>query len=113
MTATVLELLYDLLQDERELLLAGELNEINRLEAHKSKFLEELNRSSVKNVTSLEHISDLAKANSKLFEAASAGLRDARSRLGYGQASVGFRTYGGNGKISQNVEHAPLLERNL
>ena len=113
MSATAFGPLHDLLLKERELLLAGKLNDIVGLAENKSRLLEKLSTSSSEDFLSLKGISDLAKANSKLFEAASSGLRDARKRLRSGQGGAGFRTYSGNGRISQSAEHTPFVEKNL
>lgn len=113
MSATSFGPLHELLMEERELLLAGKLNEIAELAETKSRLLEKLGTSTGADFLSLKGISDLAKANSRLFEAASAGLRDARKRLRGGQGGAGFRTYSGNGQVSQSIEHIPFLERSL
>lgn len=113
MSAASIGPLHELLIEERELLLAGKLNEIAGLAETKSRLLEKLGASTSADISTLKGISDLAKANTTLFEAASAGLRDARKRLRGGQGNAEFRTYSRNGQVSQSVEHTPFLKRNL
>lgn len=88
-----------LLDEERSALLAGELDEIDRMFTRKSDLIEKVARGSDIRPEALEPLQKKLRRNRELFEQALAGLRSVAARLQVlRELQEGPETYDGSGR---------------
>ncbi len=108
MKPKTIEALNDLLDEERELLLEGDLDQLAGLLKSKEALIEEVNGSSQTDASAVQSLDRKVKRNQLLLDGALEGIRAVADRLAHLKRARGtLDTYGPDGKrheIELNAE---------
>lgn len=103
---TAAQALEDLLDRERELILAGKIAELSRIQRHKERLLSRL--ATQKNGRLLTRIRQRAERNQTLLTASARGLKAARKRIeSFTVTSTPMRTYSADGAAQDLRANTP------
>lgn len=105
--------LIDLLDNEREILLSGELEKLEDISISKQMLREKL-EGNINHLTETElsKIKDRCVLNDRLLKASLDGLGAVKARLAaISDVQNQLTTYGGNGKINRDTTNANSVER--
>lgn len=112
MTEPALEHLIDLLEQERSLLIKGEIEALARQTKRKEELVEQLRSAGPLPTEDLSRLRELADRNAALLDASRNGLRAASSRLTeIRKAMLQLDTYGRDGALTNLRTARPNVEK--
>lgn len=113
MSAKTVEALSNLLDEEREALLQGDLDQLSDLLSSKEALIDEMNATPQSDLSAMQMLDGKVKRNQLLLDGAMEGIRAVAQRLAHlRQVKGALETYGADGKrhdiqlsVESSVEH--------
>ncbi|MFV0334673.1 MAG: hypothetical protein ACK5JR_11475 [Tropicimonas sp.] len=112
MTDSALHQLFDLLEQEKFLLMKGEIEAVAEMAARKEELVERLHPAALLAAEDLSKLRDMAQRNGALLDASRKGLKAAATRLGeIRKAMLNLDTYNRNGDLKNLQDTRPRIEK--